>query len=546
MLTRSFRYAWLPCLVATLVLVPFLGKAFTIDDTVFLFEAKHALTDPLHPTAFVMTWAHVPERVSAIVPTGPVMAWLLVPSILAGGSEVIAHAIQLGFVVMAVVATVSLAMRLGLSGPAAGIAGLLLAATPALLGMAGTAMPDVPAMALGVAGMERLVAWRDGRRWHEALLAALLLGLAAMTRTHAVLLLGVALLLLVEEPLSLGSWRRLRPAGWAVVAAGGAVAAALAIVTRDPAAVGGSIATAAASLSDPENVALNLVSIPVHWTLALPFGLAWLALRRRAMATFPVLAVGLIAGAAAFRVVERSPLIIVVPAAAVGAAALADALLVAWRRRAAGDLALAAWLLLPCPVVAYAHFPSKYLLVAAPAACVLVARIAMEQLRGREIALAVAAAGALLGVAILRADSAFAEVGRTGVRALTARIPPGKVLWYDGHWGFQWYAEAAGARCWTSVPPQPRPGDLILSSAQRSAPLDKDAYAALVKVGYYEDTRAGGRVMDASTGAGFFSNSWGLLPWTWGEGLVDAVDLWQAPASAGGRARTGAGSSVSR
>jgi hypothetical protein len=33
-------------------LIPFLNKAFTIDDTMFLLQAKHLLSDPLHPTAF--------------------------------------------------------------------------------------------------------------------------------------------------------------------------------------------------------------------------------------------------------------------------------------------------------------------------------------------------------------------------------------------------------------------------------------------------------------------------------------------------------------
>ena len=39
-------------LLAVAVLVPFRDKAFTIDDTVFLSEAEHALSDPWHPTAF--------------------------------------------------------------------------------------------------------------------------------------------------------------------------------------------------------------------------------------------------------------------------------------------------------------------------------------------------------------------------------------------------------------------------------------------------------------------------------------------------------------
>ena len=71
-----FRASLPAFLLAAIILIPFLDKAFTIDDTVFLLEAQHALTDPLHPTAFELTWERTSERVSRLVPTGPVMAWL--------------------------------------------------------------------------------------------------------------------------------------------------------------------------------------------------------------------------------------------------------------------------------------------------------------------------------------------------------------------------------------------------------------------------------------------------------------------------------------
>jgi hypothetical protein len=33
--------------------------------------------------------------------------------------------------------------------------------------------------------------------------------------------------------------------------------------------------------------------------------------------------------------------------------------------------------------------------------------------------------------------------------------------------------------------------------------------------------------MDRRTGSGFFSNSWGYLPWSWGDGVIDAYDVWR-------------------
>jgi hypothetical protein len=187
-------------------------------------------------------------------------------------------------------------------------------------------------------------------------------------------------------------------------------------------------------------------------------------------------------------------------------------------------------MLVPVPIVVYTHLPPKYLLASAPAAALLIVRRAAGRRIGVAATASVVVLGAALGVAILRADSAFAEVARTGVRTLAApQVAAGRTVWYDGHWALHWYAEAAGARRWTPRPPQPAPGDLIISNARRPFPLDGEAFGGLVHLRRHEDRRPGGRVMDAGVGAGFFTNSWGHLPWAWGDDLVDAVDLWLAP-----------------
>ena len=74
MTERTFpvlRAALPALLLAAAVLLPFLNKAFTMDDTVFMREAMHALADPLHPTAFEMVWTYDSQRLSTIIPTGP-------------------------------------------------------------------------------------------------------------------------------------------------------------------------------------------------------------------------------------------------------------------------------------------------------------------------------------------------------------------------------------------------------------------------------------------------------------------------------------------
>ena len=89
------------------------GKAFTIDDTVFMRQAVWALEDPLHPSALTMVWSEVPRpmRLSQVMPTGPLMAWLLTPAALAGGSEVVAHLVQLLLLALAILEVAALVLH---------------------------------------------------------------------------------------------------------------------------------------------------------------------------------------------------------------------------------------------------------------------------------------------------------------------------------------------------------------------------------------------------------------------------------------------------
>src|SRR5262249_56230008 len=99
--------------------MPFLGKAHAIDDVTFLLQAKHALTDPWHPTAFEMVADGQRIRLSSKLVTGPLMAWLLVPCVSLGGAEWIAHLLQWLLVCIAITSSVRIGLRIGLTHRAA-------------------------------------------------------------------------------------------------------------------------------------------------------------------------------------------------------------------------------------------------------------------------------------------------------------------------------------------------------------------------------------------------------------------------------------------
>lgn len=526
----SLRNAWaaLPAiLLATAALAPFHDKAFTADDTTLMLQARHALVDPIHPAAFEMAWdGDVPVRATGA--TGPVVPWLLVPAAAAGAPEAVAHLTTLALLLVALAATVSLGLRLGLTPGWACAGGVLLAATPVALAMAGTAMPDVPAMALGVAGLERLAAWRDRRRADQAILASLLLGLAPLARPHLALLLGIGLLLLAGDPFDGRAWRRVPARGWAILALAPALAATLLALTRDPAAstgAGGVIARAAAV----GRILPNATAFSAHWVLLVPLAIPWLALRAAAIARrWQVLALATPLALLGTRTPHGK--VFGAAAAVLGAAVLVDVLCDAWKRRDGTQLTLGLWLLVPLPVVTYLHFPSKYLLASAPAAALLVARALSRDARlaPRWASAGAAALGLLLGIAILRADAAFAGVGRRAAAELIGpRVAAGQRVWYAGHWGFQWYAEQAGARYLAAAPPYPARGDLLVTTLRSMPSRTARLYPDRTLLGVIDEAERGGRIMCPEAGAGFYSNGFGFFPWSWGAAVVDRFELWR-------------------
>ena len=510
---RSLRAAWPALALAAAVLLPFLGKAYTIDDPLFLYQARHVLEDPLHPTAFDVVWSLEPHRMSALMASGPGMAYLLVPTLLLGGAEWVAHLTQLLFLGLAIVATASLVLGIGGDEGEARRASLLLAASPAVLGMAGTAMPDVAAMALGVLGLERTARFARDERTRDAVLGTVALAAAILCRSHLAPLVVVAWLAGTRG-------RRSFIVPIAAVLAAGLMFA----VTRDPASHAGAVAVAAGTFVFAPAVLRNVVSFFVHWTLVFPLALPWLVMRAKAIVTNPVLYVATAGAWLSMRNnPEVGPQIAALPAG-LGAAVAWDLAFEALRRRDRVDVMLAAWCLTPLVVVPYLHLPSKYLLAAAPAMAITVAR------RGERIpkvALAViVVAGTLLGILVLRADARFAGMGRRAAEVLVApAVAGGKTVWFNGHWGFQWYAEKAGARPLTATPPHPHWGDLVIASRHAEGEL-MSALPNRRLVQAMDDTRPGGRVMSRALHAGFFSNGWGYLPWAWGRDPVDRYEVW--------------------
>jgi hypothetical protein len=527
-LLSALTCAFPAMVLAALLLLPFLNTPFTIDDPIYLREAQHALVDPLHPQAFDLVWStDLNLRASEILPGGLAVPYLLLPTALAGSAEWAGHLTQLLFLLATIFAVALVALQLGLDRRQARLTALLAAVCPAVLGMAGTVMPDIPAMLFVILGMERVIAFRDHRKWHAALLATFWLTLAALTRAHTLLVLAAAFVFLLDgiAPDDIRASFRQFPMRFLPILLTPVAFAVVSLLMADPDSAQENILTAIARM--PGGVRLpvhNGLAFLAHWLLVIPLTIPWLVLR------FYVLPVKLMW----VPVLIASLLSVRVGWVAFAGAATAIVLVdIAWdaiQRCDRVQLALWLWLWLALPIIIYVHLPSKYLLPSVPAAMILVVRLIPDARRAtvRWLIPSVAVASAILGVLILIGVRDLAEIQRRAVADLIVpHIKQGERVWFAGHWGFQWYAESAGAMPVTVEAPLPERGDIIVVSEIDFPRFARQWSARQVIQSVVYPGNGVGRVMDSNAGAGFFSTPWGYLPWIGGSGDTNRYEVWK-------------------
>ncbi|HYW45518.1 MAG TPA: glycosyltransferase family 39 protein [Bryobacteraceae bacterium] len=520
----ALKCAWPAIAVAALALLPFLNTPFTIDDPLFLQEARHAIQDPLHPQAFDVVWsAGLQMRASNLLAGGLAAPYILIPTVLSGNKEWVAHLTQIALLAVALFGTALVALRLGVDRRGAAVAALLAGTAPAVLGMAGTAMPDVAAMMYSVLGMERILAWRERRKWHRGLLAVVWLSLAALTRLHTVLLLAPAFVFLLDgiRARDIRSSFRNFPARFVTVAAVPLVVLLAIRLAADPEALFDRV-TVRQTYLELFRIAANVCAFFTHWFLTAPLTVSWLVLRWRNLSwRLAVFAIGC-ATALAPKLGWAAYL------AAATALVFGDIFLNAVRHRDRVRLALGLWLMPALALAIYADLPSRYVVPLIPAAAILIARIlpdARPAVR-RWLPGAAVMAGLIVSILVLSGIRGLARAQRRAAQELVApRTLAVEPVWFAGQWGFHWYAEAAGAKpaVWLGI--TPNTGDIIVVSL-----IDVPAFArnwtrkrVIQRVAY----DSGGRVMDMDAGAGFFSNVYGYLPWVWAKGDANVFEVWR-------------------
>jgi len=510
--------------------VPFLGKAYHMDDTLVVWAAKQIAENPLDFYGFDVNWYgyFAPMRLTYFNPPGVAYYAALFGALL-GWNECVMH-LSMALVAVALVLGVYwLARRLG--GEPLLAAGLALV-SPGILVSMGTVMTDLLMMALWVWAVALWLHGLDHQHPTANVASGLLIGLATLTKYFAVSLVP---LLLVYTLLSgrkrwaraiwliipfvlvglyeLYTWRlygepqfttllglmkeyheqftinmgRKILIGLAFLGAGGAPA--LFVAPRLWGRVGrivlcmGSAGVAAFTLMLARsgwNVGEEPISYP--WWFWPQYGL-WI------LAGFHILAL-----------------------------AIADA----WSRRDRDAALLALWLGgTLCFSACVNHFVNiRVILPALPVVAILVVRRLRARIEdgasvSKRAFWPVLAAGLMLSLCVAQADTRLANAGRDAAECIAPEKRAGRT-WFSGHWGFQYYMEARGAKPIDLKLPQFRLGDTVVTPMNTTNRIPAQPQVASRDESFEIRVCSWLTTMRVECGAGFYSDVWGPLPFVFG------------------------------
>jgi 4-amino-4-deoxy-L-arabinose transferase-like glycosyltransferase len=528
---RNFRDGWIAAGATAVLLLPFLGKAYNIDDPLFLWVARRIQVHPLDPFGFDVIWYFNPMPMWSVTKNPPLLSYLVAGwAAVAGWSEAAIHLLTLALAVLAVLGTRRLALDLGAESRVAVWATL---ASPVFLVSATTVMSDVPmlaafvwALALWVEGIER----NDRRR---LLASAVLAGLAALTKYFAISLVPLFVLYALLRRARPG--RFLPPLAATIVLLAAYQAATASLYGRGLLLDAVSYANTARDTSTElsRRVPAGIVFVGGAVLLAPVFVAMCLRGRRLLAAAAAVAAVALLlpldpalgggpagwGGVLAWRLFA---------AAACATLALVVDDLLAAPRDAAG-WSLAAWVLGTIAFAAVVNWTvnGRSVLPLVPAVAIAVGRTAARCRLGPRAWAGPVAASVLVALAVAWGDAAEAGAVRRAARELMAEPAPG-ATWFQGHWGFHYYMQELGARPADIDGALPNPGDRVVAPVNNTNTFDMPEQY-FERIGTVRFTVAApAATIDPVRGVSFYAAVRGPLPYLLGSPAPDEYVVYRA------------------
>ncbi len=523
---RTSLSLWLLTALTLACLAPFLGKAFHMDDPLFIWTARHLQSHPVDFYGFNVDWSYATAPMSVKMQNPPLAAYYLAAvGASLGWSE---RALHFGFLLPAValvLGTYCMARRF-CAHPLAAALGTL--ATPVFLLSSSSLMCDTMMAALWVWAVYFWMEGLDKENSRLLLLAATCMAACSLTKYFGLCLIPLLAAYAVLQRRCAGRWLIYFILPILILAAYQWMTSRLYGRGLLWNAMGWA-AKGRAPIGFFSRILETLAFGGGCLLLALPV-LPWLWGRKGVMAgAAGAAAVGGLMAAmkkvGLFSVVHGGQVewlfllqmaLFVVGGAVVLALAVADAR----RNRTPESILLLLWVAGVLVFVCAINWTvsGRNMLPLAPAAALLIVRrLEFRQaggLRGFCWPLGISLAIAL---AVGWADWELAGVARATAGSLNSKLAPrfdGVV--FEGHWGFQYYMEQLGAKPLERTPLVLRPNEAIV------IPLGNSSIFMLPGppvefIGKVEVTPAKWLcIQNLAAGAGYYSDGWGPAPFVFG------------------------------
>jgi 4-amino-4-deoxy-L-arabinose transferase-like glycosyltransferase len=528
------RVHYLLLAVAVLAcLVPFSGKAFNVDDTLFIYVARQIIQHPLDPFGFKVNWFLDAVPIAHETKNPPLASYYIAAAAgFVGWSERALHFAFLLPALAVILGTYRLAQRLTNSPLLAAAATLL---TPAFLVSANSVMCDTMMLALW---LWAIIFWIEGlqpEKPHYLAISAILITLCALTKYFGMALIPLlaAYSLARQRPLGSWAWYLLLP----ILALTGYQRWTKAVYGLRMISEAAHMSTGVRQTRQSSALAKALVDLSFIGGCTLPAltlaPMVWPRKKLLAVCVASAIAGFLISRGRIglgemlwpfdfyrhwFLVGVQLTLFI-----AAGFSVLMLAAADAWKRKDADSLLLMLWVGGTFIFTGFLNWAinARSVLPLIPAAGILLARrVDMRRatsLRWRPAMLAIplAVAGAA-SIWLTWADTELANSARTAATLIEQKTwnHPG-TIWFTGHWGFQYYMESFGARAVAVDDPPQRRGDFIaMASNDRLFEMRPEFVGSCDVIQI--PMRLGITTIQRELGSGFYSSDLGPLPFAIG------------------------------
>ena len=459
---------WLALIVIG-ALAPFLNKAFHADDPLFIWMAEQITRHPLDPYGFQVNWAGFAQPMTDVMQNPPLCSYYIAAVMsVVGGSEAALHLAFLFWAVIGVLGVFMVARRLCSNAFGAAFLALF---TPVFLISATTVMCDVMMLALWIWAIEFWLAGLDRKQWWRFFISALFISAAVLTKYFAVALVPLLAVYTLAR-----NRRVTAELGWLLIPV--AVLSNYELWTEQQygrALFRGAITTSAAITSGSRMPRAVNSLIGLAFCGGCFFSVIFFcALRSKRLLVSALVLVIVLAAGFGFFVVPRSYLEAAKPPiwleggifATIAVGILAAAFVEFWRRRNADTLLLLLWIAGTFLFSTFLNWSvtARTLLPAAPAVAILAMR-QLEQFRAPRRVIWPFVAAAVCSMLIAVSDYREAGCSRAAAQSFQQRYgSEARPMWFEGHWGFQYYMQQWGAIAFDRRNSQVKSGDLVAAA----------------------------------------------------------------------------------